>query len=1149
MQTIEEMFEELNGRNKPSLRFTISKARPTRGTGNPYKFGSGSPMSSDNQNPADIKVERDVKNVQPYVTATRRGDDHTTQSKPVGERSHMSVVQFALGNKLGLRHVYLGAIPSDYKLNKFYKEFGRLPTEEEMEADMLTAAPKYHDFRPTNLKEKALWTSGDGRTITYKDAMDDVYARPVRGNAYRNSSFMNMASGKEKDRWRDLQISDSREADIDYMTRQAIEAHRRMYGPMEISGLSDDDLYAMERAKIEELYDADALASKQAASDASRKRSEEWNNVGRELDASGQFAKEIEKYERDLEAYNAMANENAEAYAAGLDAPNDFPRFQRLHHDYVDRDTGETRRSYGALRSKLINDILYDRNFESKYGDKMDPALREQGAYKGIRPIYYHRGQPVYADEHRELLSPLGFTDSNFLNRNINDDYFDDIARQKHVQDMEYRAREREAMAEREANNAIWTKYRGRAIDEAEDEAMARGIRARDGVPMIGDEDGPMYNFPWDRDAGETRPFDDYNKISSSYARALGGDTADSNVRNLMKKVIKGAGMGRDDILGFSKLPATQKIALFRQHDPTFAGLLDRLIKAGVYDEDRFSDENMDIRDMLSAGEDIEGKLGSDQRLWSGFDYDRKLAAEGPGQNSAMQRLLSRIKDENLTTMDKVQALYDRVSAPLTPEEQDRLDYTMEALFDNNIAALGKEEKVRLRKERGKQIPFVPTPAWKRLLFRIHDEGLTTMDKVQDLYDKVSASVSPEDKDFLDGFLRELFHNNTIKRYKRDARLKRMLGGDEESAIENGTYMDNFRHSNIVDREHKLIKYAGEYAKRAFTEADMPEAMADQMVRMLWDYSEDPESASPVELFQRVFNEIGANENSRIRAPLQTAAKYISRAREGARGIPTLPYNEYTESAPKLDLDAMKKYPSLRWLEDNGVSKAYGSKLMEEYMGGDWTGRNVSDKDFDYIMPSNVARREMDSIMAQQKKDEENKAKGLPTDAERKEADEKAKADAQKNAENLKVQAEQNKTNEDISAGMQQMESWNVNPPKEIETPKRETGSGAKVPDVNDPKTPEAIASQTKPAKKSVNDMAEESFQMESLRDMMCGIMKKGDKAGHPYGRPMEGNVFAYGSTISKMGEDKGPVMPKEISEASTEDEGISRKKLDIKKI
>lgn len=1099
MQTIEEMFEELNGRNKPSLRFSISKAKPTQGTGNPSKFGSGSPMSPENQNPVDIKVERDVENVQPYVAATRRGDDHTTQQKPVGDRSHMSVDQFALGNKLGLRHIYKGALPSEYKLNRYYKKHGRYPTEEEMEADMLSAAPEYHDFRPTNLVEKALWTSGDGRTISYKDAMNDVYARPMRGNAYRDSSFMNMASGKEKDRWRDQQISDSREADIDYMTRQAIEAHRRMYGPMEISGLNDDDLYAMERAKIEELYDADSLASKQAASDASRKRSEEWNTVGRELDASGQFAKEIEKYERDLAAYNAMANENAEAYAAGLDAPNDFPRFQRFHHDYVDRDTGETRRSYGALRSKLINDILYDRNFESRYGDKMDPALREQGAYKGIHPIYYHRGQPVYADEHRELLSPLGFTDANFLNRNINDDYFDEIARQKHVQDMEYRAKEREAMAEREANNAIWAKYRGRAIDEAEDEAMARGIRARDGIPMIGDEDGPMYNFPWDRGAGETRPFDDYNKITSSYARALGGDTADSNVRNLMKKVIKGAGMGKDDILGFSKLPAIQKVALFRQHDPTFAGLLDRLIRAGVYDEGRFSDENMDIRDMLSAGEDIEGKLGSDQRLWSGFDYDRKLAAEGPGQNSAMQRLLSRIKDENLTTMDKVQGLYDRVSASLTPEEQDRLDYTMEALFDNNIAALGKEERVRLRKERAKQ--GGPAQNW--------------------------GSALPEEE----------YHPGHIG------------GGDERPAIESGTYMDNFRASPMVDREHKLIKYAGEYAKRAFTEADMPEAMADQMVRMLWDYSEDPESASPVKLFQRVFNDIGANENSRIRVPLQTAAKYISRAREGAMGIPTLPYDEQSGSAPRLDLDAMRKYPSLKWLENNGVSKAYGSKLMEEYMGGDWTGRDVSDKDFDYIMPSNVARREMDHIMAQQKQDEENKAKGLLTKAEREEADRKARADAQKNVENLMTQTEQEKTDEDISAGIQQMESWNVDPLKEIETPMRETGSGAKVPDVNDPKTPEAIASQTKPAKKSVNDMTEESFQMESLRDMMCGIMKKGDKAGHPYGRPMEGNVFAYGSTISKMGEDKDPVMPKEISEASTEDEGISRKKLDIKKI
>ena len=67
-----------------------------------------------------------------------------------------------------------------------------------------------------------------------------------------------------------------------------------------------------------------------------------------------------------------------------------------------------------------------------------------------------------------------------------------------------------------------------------------------------------------------------------------------------------------------------------------------------------------------------------------------------------------------------------------------------------------------------------------------------------------------------------------------------------------------------------------------------------------------------------------------------------------------------------------------------------------------------------------------------------------------------------------------------------------------------------------------------------------------SIREMMQAIAKSDGKEGHPYGKPIQGNVFAYGSTISTLGDGREAPMPAEIPTKKTNDEGASSRKLDL---
>ncbi len=95
----------------------------------------------------------------------------------------------------------------------------------------------------------------------------------------------------------------------------------------------------------------------------------------------------------------------------------------------------------------------------------------------------------------------------------------------------------------------------------------------------------------------------------------------------------------------------------------------------------------------------------------------------------------------------------------------------------------------------------------------------------------------------------------------------------------------------------------------------------------------------------------------------------------------------------------------------------------------------------------------------------------------------------------------------------------------------------------NSPETPP----ETKPEKTEYTPKsASGGLPMMSLRDMMIAVQKSDGKRGHPYGKPLDGNVFAYGASQASIGEGKDPVMPKTLPEAKGEVEGASKRKLDL---
>ena len=230
------------------------------------------------------------------------------------------------------------------------------------------------------------------------------------------------------------------------------------------------------------------------------------------------------------------------------------------------------------------------------------------------------------------------------------------------------------------------------AIDKEIIEAMERGRRARDGIPMYDDEGKPAFNYPWDYEGGALPMHVLYfNNLMRPYGTVLGLDTSKRDCSNLLVKILKPSNM---TIMSFKMLPSSEKLKIFMKNSPRFSELINQLVKVGILDASRFEDNSLDALEMITATCEIQEKLKADQRLFEQFLYRKRLANEGPGDNSSVKRLIAKIVDNRLTDLSSVQKLHGNIMAGLSPSEQDELSKRLVSLMEGNQSLINRENRV-----------------------------------------------------------------------------------------------------------------------------------------------------------------------------------------------------------------------------------------------------------------------------------------------------------------------------------------------------------------------------------------------------------------------------------------------------------------------
>lgn len=161
---------------------------------------------------------------------------------------------------------------------------------------------------------------------------------------------------------------------------------------------------------------------------------------------------------------------------------------------------------------------------------------------------------------------------------------------------------------------------------------------------------------------------------------------------------------------------------------------------------------------------------------------------------------------------------------------------------------------------------------------------------------------------------------------------------------------------------------------------------------------------------------------------------------------------------------------------------------------------------------------------------------------------------AEQKPSNIPVEEEQNRTSE-LASKLGASDALYDLPEGQIPKDKKAVDAGAETTAdtaTDTPVTPEPEKPQPpvddiddKPLTKSKesNGMP---FEMMSLKDMMSSIYKNSGKEGHPYGKPIEGQVFAYGAAPVTMGTGKTAPMG-EPKVAVENGDGCTVKEVEVK--
>lgn len=102
------------------------------------------------------------------------------------------------------------------------------------------------------------------------------------------------------------------------------------------------------------------------------------------------------------------------------------------------------------------------------------------------------------------------------------------------------------------------------------------------------------------------------------------------------------------------------------------------------------------------------------------------------------------------------------------------------------------------------------------------------------------------------------------------------------------------------------------------------------------------------------------------------------------------------------------------------------------------------------------------------------------------------------------------------------------------------------VPETPAPATDIKPETASDPMDNETKDQVQKSRPTMTLKEMMDAIRKSDSKEGHPYGKPVQGSVFAYGSTAASYGDGRDCPMPETVPQGQVNGEGASTRRLDL---
>ena len=506
---------------------------------------------------------------------------------------------------------------------------------------------------------------------------------------------------------------------------------------------------------------------------------------------------------------------------------------------------------------------------------------------------------------------------------------------------------------------------------------------------------------------------------------------------------------------------------------------------------------------------------------------------------------------------------------PMTKEffEQNINEDVKKRLLELSYEANDLEERLDARKGNGEDISG--SEDYERLQGIMNEaEGLLTSeeDRIYPMWREQPEALkynAPHDTGLKPPFDRDkLMTNLSGKDGKMDDStaediylyyLNRIGGSGFTAELQTGDEDYNiFEDTDLADLFKDMVKRTWEVNKNWYsTKYGMDFKNNDELVKVLKERAESGKDKDALEGLNTLSNITRAASIISNRAKTAQASKeFDEKAKADARAA-TKEKNEAAEAKYKQEVadKAQKKQALL----DQIHSEMYNDEIFRRFASQNVPnppreGTGVQTK---AGVPEQTFLTNHDQAKLANEKAKAEAAAAVAPEALAGNAEEMPIPEEDKSS-HIPIEEEQNRTSE-LASTLGASDAL-YNPP-EGQIPKDKTEAGAETvtdtagdtqvtPDPEKPQPPvDDIDDKTLTKSKESNGMP---FEMMSLKDMMSSIYKNSGKEGHPYGKPIEGQVFAYGAAPVTMGTGKSAPMG-EPKVAVENGDGCTVKEVEVK--